>query len=85
MAMELFPIGYYEFSKDASFSYQLNRFYSSGTFHYEELAEIGNRIKNFEEWIEYFTGFGENAEKNGKFLKAAQSYRADEEEYGNDR
>lgn len=76
MDMELFPIGYYDFSKDEALNYQLNRFYSSRTLSYEELMEIGAKVKSFEEWIACFTELGANAEKNGEFLKAAQSYRA---------
>ena len=74
--MRSFPVGYYDFSKDEGLNFQLNRFYSSGTLSYEELMDIGNKVKSFEDWIKCFTESGINAEKKGGFLKAAQSYRA---------
>ena len=74
--MKPFPVGYYDFSKDEGLNFQLNRFYSSRTLSYEELMEIGNKVKSFDDWIKYFTVLGSIAEKNGEFLKAAQSYRA---------
>ena len=47
--MESFPVGYYDFSKDEALNFQLNRFYSSRTFSYEERMEIGAKVNSFEE------------------------------------
>ncbi len=74
--MKSFPIGYYNFSKDEALNFQLNRFYSNRSLSYEELMEIGSKVKSFEEWIACFTELGRTAEKNGEYRKAAQSYRA---------
>lgn len=74
--MKSIPVGYYAFSKDEGLNFQLNRFYSSRTLSYEELMEIGKKVKSFEDWIKCFTELGIDAEKNGEFLRAAQSYRA---------
>ena len=74
--MESFPIGYYDFSKDEALNFQLNRFYSSRSLSYEELMEIGSKVKSLEEWVDCFTELGGNAERNGEFLKASQNYRA---------
>lgn len=74
--MKSFPVGYYNFSKDEALNFQLNRFYSSGSLSYEELMDIGAKVRSFEEWIACFTELGADAEENGEFLKAAQSYRA---------
>lgn len=74
--MKSIPVGYYAFSKDEGLNFQLNRFYSSRTLSYEELMEIGKKVKSFEDWIKCFTELGIDAEKKGEFLKAAQSYRA---------
>ena len=45
--MKTFPVGYYDFSKGEGLNFQLNRFYSSRTLSYEELMEIGNKVKMF--------------------------------------
>lgn len=74
--MRELPVGYFDFSKDEGLNFQLNRFYSSGTIDYDELMEIGQKVESFEDWIEYFTILGDDAQNKGEFLRAAQCYRA---------
>ena len=42
-----FPIGYHQFHKKQLFNFQLNRWYSLGYSKFEDLVEVGDRIKNF--------------------------------------
>lgn len=64
--MKTFPVGYYDFSKGEGLNFQLNRFYSSRTLSYEELMEIGNKVKCFEDWINCFTELGRSVEEKGE-------------------
>ncbi|HEY4613706.1 MAG TPA: hypothetical protein VII11_12040, partial [Bacteroidota bacterium] len=46
----ILPVGYYAFHKDQLFNFQLNRWVSLGYARWEDMAEAGKRIKNFEDW-----------------------------------
>lgn len=71
-----FVIGFHRFHEDEGMNFQLNRFYSSGVFSYDELVTIGAQITDFDSWIALFLQLAKNAEINGDSLKCAFCYRA---------
>jgi pimeloyl-ACP methyl ester carboxylesterase len=77
-ATSVFPVGYYLFHKDETFNYQLNRWHSLGLLPYEDLKDIGPRIKTFSDWVAAMVDLAGQAEAEGRLLNAAFYYRAAE-------
>jgi pimeloyl-ACP methyl ester carboxylesterase len=73
-----FPVGYHEFHKDQLFNFQLNRWHSLGYARFEDMKEVGQRIKNFEDWKVEMLKLAETAVSEGRFMNAAFYYRAAE-------
>jgi esterase/lipase len=73
-----FPIGYNKFHKNQIFNFQLNRWYSLGYTKYEDLVEVGNRIKNFTDWKREMLSLAEKSIAKNELLSAALYYRAAE-------
>ncbi len=73
-----FPVGYHEFHKDQLFNYQLNRWHSLGYARYEDIREVGQKIKNFEDWKVEMLNLAEKALSEGRLMNAAFYYRAAE-------
>ena len=44
----IFPIGYHKFHRKQVFNFQLNRWYSLGYSSFEDVRDVGQRIKTFE-------------------------------------
>ncbi|NOT42393.1 MAG: alpha/beta fold hydrolase [Alphaproteobacteria bacterium] len=76
MATWLSITQYYTFHRDPNINYQLNRFLVPGA---EPLfAEIGARIKNFQDWKVEFLSAAALAEERNELTLAASLYRAAE-------
>ncbi|MFH1195422.1 MAG: alpha/beta fold hydrolase [bacterium] len=73
-----FPIGYNKFHKTQLFNFQLNRWYSLGYTNYEDLVDVGNRIKSFSDWKREMLILAEKAVNKNMLLSAAFYYRAAE-------
>lgn len=73
-----YPIGFYEFQKDTMVNFQLNRWHSSGAARFDDLVEIGGKIRNFGDWKDELIRIGERAEYEGRHLNAATYFRAAE-------
>lgn len=71
-----FPIGFHEFHKDEGINFQLNRFYASGIFSYDEIMQIGSRVTDFESWVALFLELAKKSEAEGNMEKCATCYRA---------
>lgn len=75
--MEL-PTGYEKFHKNKFLNYQLNRWYSLGFARREDIREIGQSIKSFEDYINAFSHAADTAKKEGRLKNAATYIRASE-------
>jgi alpha-beta hydrolase superfamily lysophospholipase len=73
-----FPIGYHKFHKDQLFNFQLNRWYSSGYVRFEEMKEVGQKVKTFEDWKIEMLKMAEKAVSEERLMEAAFFYRAAE-------
>jgi len=73
-----FPIGYYKFHKNKLFNFQLNRWYSFGYARFEDLVEVGKKIKSFDDWKREMIKLAELAVNEKMLLRAAFYYRAAE-------
>ena len=73
-----FPIGYHKFHKNKLFNFQLNRWYSFGYARFEDLVEVGKKIKSFEDWKREMIKLAELAVNEKMLLRAAFYYRAAE-------
>ncbi|MFZ2053632.1 MAG: hypothetical protein WAU81_05490, partial [Candidatus Aminicenantales bacterium] len=73
-----FPVGYHEFHKDQLFNYQLNRWYSLGYIRFEDMKEIGQRVKTFKDWKIAMLEMAEKAVSEERLMEAAFFYRAAE-------
>ncbi|MBS4036462.1 MAG: alpha/beta fold hydrolase [Ignavibacterium sp.] len=73
-----FPIGYNKFHKNQLFNFQLNRWYSLGYTSYEDLVDVGNRIKSFTDWKREMISLADKSIAKNEFLSAAFYYRAAE-------
>ena len=74
----ILPVGYYAFHKDQLFNFQLNRWVSLGYARWEDMAEAGKRIKNFEDWKSEMLMLAERAVSEARLMNAAFYYRAAE-------
>ena len=45
-----FPVGYHKFHKKQVFNFQLNRWHSFGYAIFEDMKEVGQKIKTFGDW-----------------------------------
>lgn len=74
----VFPVGYYQFHKDQTYNYQLNRWHSLGLMPYEDLKDIGAKIVTFADWKYEMIHLAEKAIADSRLLNAAFYYRAAE-------
>ena len=44
------PIGYHDFHPVAHINFQINRWYASGGYRYEDAEYAGKNIKDFHDW-----------------------------------
>ena len=73
-----FPVGYHRFHDDQLFNFQLNRWYSLGYLHLEDMRDVGRRVTNFADWKTAMTGMAEQAVSEERLMEAAFFYRAAE-------
>ena len=73
-----FPVGYHKFHKKQLFNFQLNRWYSLGYSRFEDIKDIGQKIKNFNDWKSEMLRLAEKAESENRLFSAAFYYRAAE-------
>jgi pimeloyl-ACP methyl ester carboxylesterase len=73
-----FPVGYEKFHKKQLFNFQLNRPYSFGYGRYEDLKEVGSKIKSFNDWKKEMLRLADTATSEGRLMNAAFYYRAAE-------
>lgn len=73
-----FPVGYKKFHKKQLFNFQLNRPYSFGYARYEDLKEVGPKIKSFNDWKTEMRLMADKAALEGRLMNAAFYYRAAE-------
>ena len=74
----IFPVGYHKFHKKQVFNFQLNRWYSLGYSSFEDIKDVGQKIKNFRDWITEMIKLAEKAESENRLISAAFYYRAAE-------
>jgi pimeloyl-ACP methyl ester carboxylesterase len=72
------PVGYHTFHKDQLFNYQLNRWHSLGYLRFEDVRDIGRRIRTFEDWKREMLKMAERAVTEKRLAEAAFYYRAAE-------
>jgi len=72
------PVGYYRFSKNNFFNYQLNRWYSLGYTRFEDIKIAGQSIKTIGDNKRIFSNLAEAAIKDNRLKNAAFYYRAAE-------
>lgn len=72
------PIGYYNFNKSKFINYQLNRWFSLGFARFEDIQDIGKKIKSFNDYIIAFRLASELAIKENRLKNAATYLRASE-------
>jgi pimeloyl-ACP methyl ester carboxylesterase len=73
-----FPTEYHEFHKDQLFNFQLNRWYSLGYTRFEEMNEVGRRVKTLADWKAQMLRLAEKAVSEERPMNAAFYYRAAE-------
>lgn len=73
-----FPIGYENFHKKQLFNFQLNRPYSYGFARFEDMKEVGQKIKTFFDWNREMLNLAEKAISEKRLMNAAFYYRAAE-------
>jgi pimeloyl-ACP methyl ester carboxylesterase len=74
----IFPVGYEKFHKKQLFNFQLNRPYSFGYARFEDLKEVGQKIKTFTDWKKEMLLLAEKAISEERLMNAAFYYRAAE-------
>jgi len=74
----IFPVGYEKFHKKQLFNFQLNRPYSFGYARFEDLKEVGSRIKSFKDWKGEMLKLAGKAVSEDRLMNAAFFYRAAE-------
>lgn len=74
----IFPVGYEKFHKKQLFNFPLNRPYSFGYARYEDLKEVGQKIKTFTDWKREMLKLAEKAVSVNRLINAAFYYRAAE-------
>lgn len=74
----LFPVGFHKFHKNKLFNFTLNRWHSFGYARYEDMLEIGHRIKKYEDWKPEMVNLAEKALSENRIVNAAIYYRSAE-------
>jgi len=74
----IFPVGYEKFHKKQLFNFQLNRPFSFGYARFEDLKEVGSRIKSFKDWKREMLKLAEKAVSEERYINAIFYYRAAE-------
>jgi pimeloyl-ACP methyl ester carboxylesterase len=74
----IFPVGYEKFHKKQLYNFQLNRPYSFGYARYDDLKEVGSKIKSFNDWKTEMIKLAEKAVLEERLVNAAFYYRAAE-------
>ena len=74
----IFPVGYESFHKKQLFNFQLNRPYSFGYARFEDMKEVGQKIKSFSDWKREMLNLAEKAISEERLMNAAFYYRAAE-------
>ena len=74
----IFPVGYESFHKKQLFNFQLNRPYSFGYARFEDMKEVGQKIKSFSDWKREMLNLAEKAISEDRLMNAAFYYRAAE-------
>jgi pimeloyl-ACP methyl ester carboxylesterase len=73
-----FPVGYHKFHKGQLFNYQLNRWHSLGYLRFEDVENVGRRIRTFGDWKREMIAMAERVLAEGRLMEAAFFYRAAE-------
>ena len=73
-----FPVGYHKFHKKQVFNFQLNRWHSFGYARFEDMKEVGPKIKTFDDWKIEMEQLAEKAVSENRFMNATFYYRAAE-------
>jgi len=73
-----FPVGYHDFHKVKIIDFQLNRWYSLGYARFEDIKEVSQKIKNFEDWKEEMIKMAKKAVSENRLINGAFYYRAAE-------
>ncbi|MCP4289314.1 MAG: hypothetical protein GY792_33650, partial [Gammaproteobacteria bacterium] len=69
---------YHQFHKKQFFNFQLNRWYSIGLAHYEDMLAVGKKIKKYEDWKPEMIRVATQAEREKRLMNAAIYYRSAE-------
>ncbi len=73
-----FPVGYHNFHNVKIIDFQLNRWYSFGYARFEDIKEVSQKIKDFEDYKEEMIKIAQKAESENRLISAAFYYRAAE-------
>jgi len=73
-----FPVGYYNFNKDETFNFQLNRWFSLTYLPFEDIARIGPGIEDFGDWKKEILILADSNVLGENYMQAAFYYRAAE-------
>jgi pimeloyl-ACP methyl ester carboxylesterase len=74
----IFPVGYHNFHRKKVFNFQLNRWHSLGYFRFDDIRNVGQRIKTLKDWTKEMIKLAEIAESENRLIDAAFFYRAAE-------
>lgn len=72
------PRVFYPFHSNRFINFQLNRWYSLGYTRRDDIAQVAQQIRNFEDYIDGFTDLAETAKQENRLKNAAFYYRAAE-------
>lgn len=75
---EIFPVGYHKFHKKQVFNFQLNRWLSIGFARFEDMKEVGQKVKTLGDWKIEMIKLADKALAEKRFLNAAIYYRSAE-------
>lgn len=75
---EIFPVGYHKFHKKQVFNFQLNRWHSIGFTRFEDMKEVGQKVKTMGDWKIEMIKLADKALAEKRFLNAAIYYRSAE-------
>ena len=73
-----FPVGYHKFHKKQIFNFQLNRWYSIGFARFEDMKEVGQKVKTFQDWKIEMIKLAKKALSEKRLLNAAIYFRSAE-------
>jgi pimeloyl-ACP methyl ester carboxylesterase len=72
------PVGYHNFHRKKVFNFQLNRWHSLGYFKFDDIKNVGQKIKSLKDWTNEMVKLAEIAESENRLIDAAFYYRAAE-------